>query len=118
MCEIREIGEIVVDYKTRQEEVKRTWPLKAKIRLIPLCSLDEIKDSLAKNPEIGQPSKANGAYLVYERSWPAEMILRYGGEEHKTDFTMFDRVLVSETQIFGNRGTMDAYALKAVLSVE
>ena len=62
---IRRLGEVVIGYET--EEKPHLWGLIKSNR--PLASLENIREVLAQNPDIGQPVKTGNDYLIYERSF-------------------------------------------------
>ncbi|MBI4152151.1 hypothetical protein HY495_00435 [Candidatus Woesearchaeota archaeon] len=64
----RTIGEVIVRLDTRTEKVKKWVFSHLGKREEPLASLDDIREELARVPEIGEPLTHNEHFLIYEKN--------------------------------------------------
>jgi hypothetical protein len=88
--DIHRLGEVVVGYET--EKKPYLWGLIKLDR--PLASLDDIREVLAQNPDIGQPVATGDNYLMYERFLGgADINMHFNGTEYTY---MVDKVAVRE----------------------
>ncbi|MBI2112706.1 hypothetical protein HYT52_04185 [Candidatus Woesearchaeota archaeon] len=61
-------AEVIVGFDTRTERIKKFGFLSWGKREEPLARLDDIREELARVPEIGEPLSYNERFLVYEKN--------------------------------------------------
>ena len=94
-ADIHTISHIVIDFEYSTEETCILFGLIKRRKEVPLTSLSEISKKLAENKEIGQATKQEKHYLVYDKPLGVSKF-QVPYEKEKRLFAVFDRVLIKD----------------------